>query len=85
MNSGPSPHHTDWRGLYTAAIFETDKDVRLQRVLEAEKAILNREREVFSGPATHDEKEALDDALYILRALRTAWQQSEHTEAPRAA
>ena len=85
MNSVPLPSHTDWRCLYTAAILETDKSVMAMRVSEAEKAILDRGREAFYCPATPDEKEALDDALYILRALRTAWQKDGHTNAPRAA
>jgi len=85
MNATPFTGHEDWRCLYTAAILETDKNVMAQRVLEAEKAILERERAVFYGPATHDEKEALDDALYILRALRSAWQQRDDPHSPKAA
>lgn len=45
---------------------------------EAEKAVLTPGREVFYGHASLEEKEALEDALYALRAFRTAWQ---HTEA----
>jgi hypothetical protein len=37
-----------------------------------------RGREIFYADGTDEEKEALDDALYALRAFRTAWQ---HTEA----
>jgi hypothetical protein len=74
----PSPlNHTDWRTLYRAAILETNKGVLPKRVSEAEKAVLAREREVFYGHASVEEKEALEDALYALRAFRTAWQHSE--------
>jgi len=65
---------TDWKALYRAAIFETDRSLGSQKVAEAEKAILARERELFYAPGTFDEKEDLEDALYALRALRTAWQ-----------
>jgi hypothetical protein len=33
---------------------------------------------MFYGGGSSEEKEALEDALYALRALKTAWQ---HTEA----
>ena len=49
-----------------------------QRVSEAEEAVLARGREIFYGNGTPEEKEALEDSLYALRAFRTAWQ---HTEA----
>jgi hypothetical protein len=73
----PPLNHTDWRTLYRAAILETNKGVLPKRVSEAEKAVLAREREVFYGHASVEEKEALEDALYALRAFRTAWQHSE--------
>jgi hypothetical protein len=73
----PPLSHTDWRTLYRAAILETNKGVLPKRVSEAEKAVLAREREVFYGHASVEEKEALEDALYALRAFRTAWQHSE--------
>ena len=73
----PCPN-TDWRPLYTAAILETNRSVLPQRVLEVEQAVIARGREIFYADGTPEEKEALEDALYALRALRTAWQ---HTEA----
>jgi hypothetical protein len=74
----PYPNRTDWRTLYRAAILETEKSVVPQRVSEAEEAVIARGREIFYGHSTLEEKEALEDALYGLRAFRTAWQ---HTEA----
>ena len=73
----PCPNR-NWRTLYRAAILETDNRVLPQRVSEAEEAMRSREREIFYGDGTSEEKEALEDALYALRAFRTAWQ---HTEA----
>jgi hypothetical protein len=74
----PAPNHTDWKTLYRAAILETNNSVIPQRVSEAERAALARGRELFYGDGTSEEKEALEDALYALRAFRSAW---EHTEA----
>jgi hypothetical protein len=68
----------NWKTLYRAAVQETERSVIPQRLSEAEKAILARGRELFSTVGTLEEKEALEDALYILHALERAWQ---HTEA----
>jgi hypothetical protein len=66
-----------WKSLYRAAILETNKVLLPQRVLEAEEAVTARGREIFYGSGTPEEKEALEDALYALRAFRTAWRHSE--------
>jgi hypothetical protein len=75
----PQPKHTDtdWKALYKAAILETNKNVVPQRVSEAEQAILARGREIFCGQGTLEEREVLEDALYALRAFRTAWSHGE--------
>ena len=49
-----------------------------QRVSEAEDAVIERGREIPYDYGTPEEKDALEDALYTLRAYRSAWQ---HTEA----
>jgi hypothetical protein len=67
-----------WQVLYRTAILETDRTVIGQRVSEAEEAVLARERELFYSVGTAEEEEALEDALYALRAFRTAW---EHLDA----
>jgi hypothetical protein len=70
--SVPNVLPRNWRDLYTAALFETDKDRLPTRIADAEKAILVRARELFSaGADTIDEDQALDDALYALRALQS--------------
>jgi hypothetical protein len=74
----PCPDHGDWKSLYRAAILETNKNAIPQKVSEAELAVLARGRELFHGGGTSEEKESLEDALYALRAFRSAW---EHTEA----
>jgi hypothetical protein len=61
----------NWRELYSAALFETDKNRIPTRIADAEKAIVARARELFSaGADTIEEDQALDDALYALRALQ---------------
>jgi hypothetical protein len=73
----PCPVHEDWKTLYRAAILETSTSAIPRLVSEAEKAIISRSRELFGTMGTLEEKEALDEALYALRAFRTAW---AHTE-----
>lgn len=69
----PNPN-ADWRTLYTAAIHESDSGLILQRVSIAETAALTRQRELFYQGGNGEEKESLEDALYALRAFRTAIQ-----------
>ena len=75
------PKPTEWRALYRAAILETDKSLIRKQVSAAEDAVLAvlaREREVFHTECDSDEQEALEDALYLLRAYKSAW---HHTDA----
>jgi hypothetical protein len=70
------PGTTNWRSLYRAAILETQRPAIPQRISEAEKAVLTRGHEVFYGGAFPGEMGDLADALYLLRVLRTACEQS---------
>jgi hypothetical protein len=70
-NHTPQTLLCGWRELYCAALFETDKSRVPNRIADAEKAIIARARELFSaGADTIEEDQALDDALYALRALQ---------------
>ncbi len=71
------PIRTEWKALYKTAIVEHDRSLRSQRVAESERAVLARERELFYGDSTLEEKEGLEDALYTLRALKSSWEHSE--------
>jgi hypothetical protein len=73
----PRPIATDWKALYKAAISQTDSKLTSQRVAEAENAALARGRELFYSGGTLEEKEALEDALYALRALKSVRRCSE--------
>ncbi len=59
-----------WRGLYKAALFETDRSKIRSRIEEARSALVFRSRELFvTSPNCDDETEAIENALYALRAL----------------
>lgn len=77
LASLPHPKHADWKTLYKAAILETNKSIVPALVWKAEEAVLAREREIFYSQGTAEEEEALEDALYALRAFRTAWPHAE--------
>ena len=60
-----------WRGLYRAALFEIDETKLPERIAQAEKALALRARDLFHMAGDNDEEgQALDDAMYALRALR---------------
>lgn len=73
--TGPVISHPplqSWRQLYTAALFETDRKQIPLRIVAAEKAIIARSRELFAASSdTIEEDQALDDALYALKALQS--------------
>lgn len=75
-NLRPSPRNSEsWRELYTAALFETDRKQIPARIADAEHAIVARARELFAaGNDSIEEDQALDDALYALRALQSCLQ-----------
>ncbi len=61
-----------WRTLYRSAILSVNIGVKEERIKAAEQAVIARARELYreSGPEVEIERDALDDALYALRALR---------------
>ncbi len=62
----------NWKTLYREAIFEKDKNLILKRISDAENAVLTRGRELLCEPGPLEERDQIDDALYALRAYRTA-------------
>ena len=69
----PRSAKQDWEKLYRAAVLESDPSKVLQRIEDAEAAILERSR-VLSKPPGNNEKEqdAITRALHILSLLRDA-------------
>ena len=60
-----------WHSLYQAALFESDRSKIPNRIDAAERAILDRVKQLFHIEGDHvEEDQILDDALYALRALR---------------
>jgi hypothetical protein len=74
----PRADHGEWKSLYRAAILETNTNLVPHKVAKAETAVLARGRELFYSGGTREEQEDLEDALYALRAFRSAW---EHMDA----
>ena len=61
----------DWERLYRAAVLESDRSQLLQRVEDAEAAILERSRSLSKSPVkSGKEQEAISRALHILSLLR---------------
>ena len=78
----------NWRELYKAALFETDTSKLAERIEEARKAIVARSRELFATSPDYDgETEAIDNALYVLRALENCLRSNtkDRRRAPRTA
>lgn len=67
-------HSTEWRTLVRAAIFETNDNEIAMRISAAEEAVVHRMHELYHGTGidVEGEREALDDALYALRAWKIA-------------
>jgi hypothetical protein len=62
----------DWKDLYVAALLEGDKEKIPSLIDQAERAIVDRARELFNTQGDHiQEEEGLEDALYALHALKT--------------
>lgn len=68
------PDAQEWRVLYRAAVFNPDEREMARRLADAEEAIVERMRNLLreTGAEAQGEREALDDALYALKALRVA-------------
>jgi hypothetical protein len=82
MNNRPPPLSIDrnWKTLYRAAIFETNRNAIPRRLFAAEEAVLARGRELFRQTGNleeFEEREEVDIALYRLRAYKNAQSHAE--------
>jgi hypothetical protein len=70
----PSAKHDvkqGWEKLYPAAIIEFDRSKLLQRIKDADAAILERSRRLSNSPANSGKEQgAITRALHILSLLR---------------
>jgi hypothetical protein len=63
----------DSHTLYKAALAETDVQKLPLRIEETRRALVLRSRELFStSPSYDDEGEAIEDAMYALKALESS-------------
>jgi hypothetical protein len=61
-----------WQILYVSALMEGDREKVPVLIVEAERAIVARARELFGTQGDNvEEQESLDDALYALHALKS--------------
>jgi hypothetical protein len=77
----------NWRGLYEAALFETETSKIPSRIEEARRALVFRSRELFAAsPSYDDETEAIENALSALNALENCLRLNtkDRRHAPRA-
>ena len=67
-----SSENTNWRELYRDAILELDPSKLSVHIAEAEKALIQRARELFQKTGDNiEEEQDLDDAMYALHAFRS--------------
>jgi hypothetical protein len=72
-----------WRELYRAALFEADRQKLPSRIDKAERAIRLRTAELSAAAGDHvEETQAVEDALYALKALRNALELNTHEPPP---
>src|SRR3981081_2800528 len=72
IGTSKSPDSRYWRQLYRAALSEIDKSQLPGRIAEAEKAVVQRARELFQAAGDNgEETEDLDDVEYELNDLRS--------------
>jgi hypothetical protein len=70
-----SPDSRYWRELYRAALSKIDKSKLPECIAEAEKAVVQRARELFQAAGDDgEETDALDDVKYTLHALESNYQ-----------
>ena len=68
-----NPTPKDWRLLYRASFLETNRFKKSKRISDTEVAIVERRRELFreTGADVDAEREAMDEAMYALRAWKS--------------
>jgi hypothetical protein len=75
-----NPHPSEWRFLYRASILETNSFKKAKRISDTEAAIAERRRELSreTRADVEGEIEAMDEAMYALRAWKSALENGTH-------
>jgi len=73
VNEAPQAWQTeDWNDIYMAVLLDGDPDTVPFLIREAERAIIERARDLFQVSCDIlEEEEALNDALYAVRGLKS--------------
>jgi hypothetical protein len=67
------PENLAWKKAYMAAVLEKDRGRLPGLIQEATRTLSERLRELWAtGAVPSDELESIDDALYLLHALRSS-------------
>jgi hypothetical protein len=75
QTDAPGDARLGWEKLYRAAVLESDRSKVLQRIEDAEAAILERSRRLSKPPGNNGkEQDSITRARYILSLLREAGQ-----------
>jgi hypothetical protein len=70
-----------WPQLYKTALFELDANKVSDRIAAAETALVTCARELLHSAGDNiEEEQAIDDARYALRALRSALKYRPHAK-----
>jgi hypothetical protein len=72
--------YPEWQQTYHDALLELNPQKLVQRVNEAEKAILSRLQEMRIGSDTRMEAQAIEDALNGLRVLKNETTKSKRSQ-----
>ena len=64
-------NYPDWQKPYHEALLELNPQKLVERVSEAERAILSRSREIRIGSGNRIEAQAIEDALNGLQVLKS--------------
>ncbi|HYM78355.1 MAG TPA: hypothetical protein VE377_20445 [Candidatus Dormibacteraeota bacterium] len=69
-SSSPPLRFPTWQRAYSAVLTEADTRALFKLVEIAEAAILTRRASLEGDPNHHSEREAIDDAIAILREVK---------------
>jgi hypothetical protein len=79
MRDRSLPGEQHWKELYRAALFEKDRTILPQRIIEARAAITVQRRSLLTNGNDLRERQVLDNALFSLGALKLCLTIALHT------
>jgi hypothetical protein len=71
LSGGSSPlPYPEWQQPYHAALLEVDPKKLAERIAETETAMFKRLQQLSQSPDGHAEREAIQDAITVLRVIK---------------